>query len=71
MSENVPESKPRTVEDVQREFTQLCAKAGHIQYQISCLTKDLGLVNTQCEELSIEAAKISRAEAESKENKNV
>lgn len=61
-----PEPKTRTMADVQNEFQSLCAKAGHIQYQIHVLTKDLDQVNTQVEDLNFEAAAISRAEKEAK-----
>lgn len=54
----VVEAKKRTVDDVKQEYSSLCAKAGHLQYQIHVHTKGLELVNTELRELNFEAAKI-------------
>lgn len=59
MSESV-----RTLEQIQGEFNLLCAKAGHAQYQISVLEKDLEVINRQIEDLNLEASQLSKAEAE-------
>lgn len=53
----------RTVEMVHQEYTQLCAKAGHINYQISVLKTDLDLVNSQLKDLNLEAASLSAKKA--------
>lgn len=52
----------RTVEGIHKEYTQLCAQAGHLQYQIATLGKDLELVNEQLRALNLEAAKIASEE---------
>lgn len=61
------EKAPRTRQDIQNEYTQLCAKAGNLQYQIYAHTKDLEVINTQQRELNFEAAKLAAAEAAEKE----
>lgn len=55
--------KTRTVEEIQQEYTQLCCKAGHTQYQISGLEKDLEMINSSLRELNFEAAAASAAKA--------
>ncbi len=52
------DNKERKVEDIQSEYGQLCTKAGHLQYQIYALSKDLALVNEQLRELNFEASKV-------------
>lgn len=47
--------KERTVDEIQHEYTQTCARAGHLQYQIASLESDLALVNLRLKELNIEA----------------
>lgn len=65
------EQKPsRTLDVVHKEYTNACFKAGNLQYQISALSKDLGLLNDTMRELNFEAAAIKAAEkpAEGAEN---
>lgn len=57
------EVKPkRSVEEIQKEYTQVCAKAGHIQYNIEVLKRDLDMVFKTLGDLNLEAA-ASAAEA--------
>lgn len=58
------EKKERTVEEIQQEYTQLCAKAGHLQYSISALKTDLGLVNEQLRDLNLEASRAASKKSE-------
>lgn len=51
--------KPRTVQDIQGEYQGLCAKAGHLQYQISALSADLKIINDTLKELNLEAFKLA------------
>jgi septal ring factor EnvC (AmiA/AmiB activator) len=51
-----PTKAPRTVQEIQNEYSNLCAKAGHLQYQIATLGKDLDLLNAQLRDLNFEAA---------------
>jgi len=60
------EKKARTIGEIQGEYQTLCTKAGHIQYQISTLNKDLDLLNTSMRDLNFEAAKVSREAEEAK-----
>ena len=53
MSEN---KKERTVEEIQKEYTELCAKAGHLQYSVFTLNQDLEMVNQSLRNLNFEAA---------------
>jgi hypothetical protein len=55
-------STERTLETLQQEYTQLAVKAGHLQFQIFGLNKELVLVNNLLQDLNLEAAK-KQAEA--------
>lgn len=57
------EVNKRTLDEVRQEYSNLCAKAGHVQYQIAVLGDDLKLINDQIKELNLEAAKIQATEA--------
>lgn len=57
--EAAPAKPSRTVDDVRKDYSSLCARAGHLQYQIDTIGKDLTLVNDQLRELNFEAAKIA------------
>lgn len=56
----------RTKDEVQSEYGQICAKAGHAQYQIDVLKRDLTMLNERLRDLNLEAAAIARAEEEAK-----
>lgn len=55
-------SDERTVETIHREYSDLCAKAGHFQYTIVTVQKDLDLVNEQLRALNLEAAALKAKE---------
>jgi uncharacterized coiled-coil protein SlyX len=57
----MPETQKRTVEQVHQEYSQVCAQAGHAQYQVFVHTKDLELLNNKLRDLNNEADKL-RAE---------
>lgn len=62
--------KERSFDQIQQEFGALCARAGHLQYQIFTFEKDLDLINTQVRDLNLEAAALkakSDAEAVAKQ----
>lgn len=63
MSESENSNKSRTVEQVQQEYTQVCARAGHIQYQIAQLKNDLELANSSLQSLNREAFDLAQAKA--------
>lgn len=50
------ENKPRAVGEIQQEYQGLCVRAGHIQYQIATMAKDLDLLNNTMRDLNFEAA---------------
>lgn len=58
MSEN---KEPRTVEIIHKEYSAVCSQAGHIQYQIFTLKKDLEILNQQARDLNFEAAQLQAA----------
>jgi hypothetical protein len=57
----------RSVDAIQTEYTQLCTKAGHLQYQINALSKDLELVNKTLTDLNLEGAAAFKRESDKKE----
>lgn len=61
-------SQTRTVDDIRNEYSQLCAKAGHVNYQIFQLSSDLKLINEQLRDLNLEATKLPPAVEEVKTN---
>lgn len=55
-------SKKRTLAEVSQEYSNLCAKAGNLQYQIVVFNEDLALINEQLKNLNFEAAKLKSEE---------
>ncbi len=54
--------KEKTYQDLQMEYTALCNKAGHLQYQIYGYQKDLDLINNELRELNFKAAAVQAKE---------
>lgn len=54
--------KKRTVAEIQNEYQSGCLKAGHINYQIYTLGRDLELLNSSLRDLNLEAAAAQVAE---------
>lgn len=52
------EKKERTLNDVQGEYNRGCLRAGHLQYQILTLQKDLSVLNDTLRDLNFEASGI-------------
>lgn len=50
------EKKPRTKEQIQAEYGQLCARSGQAQYQIYTLERDLDMLNSALRDLNLEVA---------------
>jgi hypothetical protein len=46
----------RTLQDIQNQYTGLCNKAGHLNYQIRTFEKDLELIYSTLRDLNFEAA---------------
>jgi hypothetical protein len=57
------EENNRTVAEIQQEYAGVCTRAGHCQYQIRTLQKDLDLINETLQNLNLEAFK-AKQEAE-------
>lgn len=55
--------KARTLDEIRNEYTNLCVKAGNIQYQVEALKQDLEMVNLTLRDLNIEASKLPASEA--------
>lgn len=51
---------PRPLQDIQRDYQNLSMRAGHLQYQIVTLGKDLDLVNEELRDLNFEAAAVQK-----------
>lgn len=66
MSEN---KKERSLAEIQTQYAELCTRAGHIQYQISALSKDLDLVNEELRKINLEAYESKKTEDSKKEEK--
>lgn len=55
------EKKSRTIQEIQQEYQNLCARAGHLQYTIKCTAEDLHQVNEQLKDLNLEAVSAKEA----------
>ncbi len=67
MTEAKPEApKPRTVDDLRREYAHMCSRAGNLSYEIDAKQKDLDLLHKAMRNLNLEAAKLSTEEAAAK-----
>ncbi len=56
--------KKRSVAEIQKEYSELCVKAGHLAYSIRALSKDLASIQEVQESLNLEGAEAQRREAE-------
>jgi len=57
----------RTIEEIQKEYSLVCAEAGQAQYQIFVLEKDLEIKNDRLRKLNLEASAVAGKQKE-KEN---
>ncbi len=60
------QQKPRTLNDINRDYSSACAKAGDIQFKLHSLNKDLEALNTLRNDLNFEAMSIHQAAAKAK-----
>jgi hypothetical protein len=58
------ETKKRTIEEIQKEYSLLCAEAGQVQYQIFVLKQDLEIKNEKLRKLNLEASAVSASNKE-------
>lgn len=61
--------KHRPINEIQADYQSTAMKAGHIQYQIYTLSKDLELVNSTLRDLNLEAVASQGAESKEAEAK--
>ncbi len=59
-----PKPAERTVADIQGQYTSLCNKAGHLNYQISVHSKDLEVIYATLRDLNFEAASLQAKQAQ-------
>lgn len=59
--------KERTMNDVQQEFSTLCTRLGHLQYQVYIHGKDSEILSNQMRDLNFEAASIQAKAQKTKE----
>ena len=59
----------RTMEEIQRDYTNACAKAGHLRFQIVTLEKDLDLLLNEVRDLNFEALSAAKKEEPKEEVK--
>lgn len=62
------EVPPREMVDIQKEYSELCVKAGQIQYQIAVLETELMNINDRLLVVNREASKRSELDRENKQN---
>jgi hypothetical protein len=60
----------RTMDVITKEYSDVCAKAGHIQYQVGVLSNELATLNDKLKELNLEAAALSKPSVVSDEQKS-
>lgn len=65
-AEPAPEKPVRTIPEIQADYQALCTRAGHVQYQIVTLEKDLAAVNESLRDLNLEASKVQADQAAAK-----
>lgn len=56
--------EPRELDVIQREYTELCARLGQAQYQVSIQEKEVRRLSSHIEQLSLEASKRSALKAQ-------
>ena len=57
----------KTLDELHKEYGNLCMQAGHIQYQIDILKKDLEVLNQTRKDINFEAAALkAKADEEAK-----
>jgi hypothetical protein len=62
------EEKERTIEEIQKEYSLVCAEAGQAQYQLFILQKDLEIKNDRLRSLNLEAAAVTAKKKKEQEN---
>lgn len=60
----------RKIEEIQADYSKICAQAGHINYQIKTLSNSLESLNQQLRALNDEAMQVNKDEKPSEEEKS-
>lgn len=60
----------RTVEEVQKDYAQVCSVAGDLQYRIACFKEELQKANDKLKELNAEAVSIQNQPKEETKNES-
>lgn len=61
---NKPLSIPRTMQEIEAAYGQLCASAGQLQYSITIQTRTLSDINAKLEAVNNEAAARKQLDAQ-------
>lgn len=56
MQQEETKAEPRTLEQIQAHYNQLCLRAGDLQYRIKCFQGDLEAANQALQQVNQEAA---------------
>lgn len=59
-------TEPRALTEIQKEYQELCLKAGQIQYQVKVNTDELEKINERLLEVNYEAAERNQLDATAK-----
>ena len=62
--EQTPPTPPRTAEQIQAEYAELCTHAGDKQYRLEIAKKELNEINSRLFQLNMEAAQAQEAKAQ-------
>lgn len=57
-------SVPRSMEDIQKNYTQLCTEAGQLQYQLKVYSQKLEEINSTLSSVNIEASARQQLDAQ-------
>jgi hypothetical protein len=52
--------KKRSIEEVQKEYSQFCAQAGENQYKIKVLEQTMHALNQRINDLNVEAEQLAK-----------
>lgn len=55
--------EPRSLEDISKEYQELCFKSGQAQYQAEVYTKEVVTLNKRIQEVNYEAAERNKLDA--------
>ena len=59
-------AEPRDLNSISKEYTEIAARAGALQYQILVLKQDLDLINDKMKSLNLEGSERAKLDSELK-----